>query len=212
MGNRDMLDYDFNFCKELICDENEYDKDGKLACDKYEKSRKNILKSVKKLDSTKSENYEKFNDVSLGEWIGLILKVYPYVSALVEYIEGDIKKLSSFPYSGYKSGKSAYKLYSDVIDLIERKRELINLSYVASVIWGKFGEEFGNIIDATITNKIKISEIAIKGRYKWVYKKRDKFLDLSVEFCKSQDWNRKFMIRHFASEPIILYYFRNNRT
>ncbi len=181
------------------------------------KSTENIAKNAKKQQNlSKNAKSNNYLGASIFEWIEIILKVSPFVASIYEFVDNLFNKMAFGSYAKRRSYYGVEGMFEEIISVVERKKELCNLSYVASSIYGVIDENDLVIVEATITHKRKISDLARKGHYKPIYQKRDRILKNLSSFCLSQGWNSEFMEEHFSGEPLVRYsyehYFKSDKS
>lgn len=143
---------------------------------------------------------------SVSDWVEIVLAVYPYLPAMCEFVDGLMERVAEGSYHhSYKMGGIGL-VCEDLIDLVERKTELVNLNVVAEKLLFLADKKETDVIETTLTKTRKIVEIAKNGFYNWVYRARAKYIKKANCFCMLNGWDEDFFMRHFAHEPLVQYY------
>lgn len=170
-------------------------------CKKIDKNVQNLPKS-----EVKNNKLQILKNLTLEDWVVLVFEVSPYISSMYEFVDGLFDRLAFSNYSGTRRRGGCLSLFDEVIDIMERKKQLVNLSVVATRLLSIADEEETDVLEATLTRKKTISDIASRGNYRWVYRAREKFVKRVAETCRVSGWNEDFFMSHFASEPLVQYY------
>lgn len=186
--------------KAPLSDDVDFSSNAKI-CNKIEKNTQNLPKS-----ECKNNKLQILQNLELEDWVVLVFEVSPFISSMYEFVDGLFDKLAFSNQTSIRRKGDALSIFEDAIDVLERKKQLVNLSVVANRLISMADEEEFEIAEATLTHRKTISEIAFRGDYRWVYRARDRFVKKVAENCRLVGWTEEFFTRHFASEPLVQYY------
>lgn len=196
-GGEKALTRSAEVASKFSCAEEDYNKN----CKKLVKNVENKSKSCKNIN-----NLQILKNFTIANWVEVVLSVEPYIDNMYEFVDGLVYKLAMNAGKYKLSINNPLRYYEETISTIERKKELINLKHVATTLLGLIcSKEEENVVACTILKTKKISEFYVKGHYKPAYVKKNRYLNRVSAFCSKNGWDVDFFLRHFSSEPLVIY-------
>lgn len=148
-------------------------------------------------------------------WSKTILSIYRTLETLVRAIDNLV--LERGRSSGVRShmfGSNTFNYMNGVIDLIERKRKLINLKLIIESALLKLGCEQQRVLMLTYFDKVKSAEIAslLNCSARTYFRKKEVALNSFTIALKNLNYGCDYLEKNYLSEKWLMdYYFFNTK-
>lgn len=192
-------------------------------------SSKKILKSEKQSDkdekNQKIKNYIKNLQVEqkMKFWIKTLFGAYSTLPEIIKTIDKIIELQASsvsFMSDIYNKEGSAFDQMEKVINLSERKNNLLNIYLMVKNLYKSLSSESVDIIEKKYLYGYSIDDLAkdLGVSSRTIYRKIDKIIDDVLVFCHKKNWSLKFIESQLKDEgwikeryiKIVTEYFKNN--
>lgn len=155
-------------------------------------------------------------------WIKTLFSSFSTLPEIIKTIDKIIElqaSSTSFVADIYNKERSVYHQVEKVINLSERKNNLLNIYIMIKELYKMLDDESVEIIEKKYLYNYSIEELSreLDVSSRTIYRKLDKIIDKTYECCKKKNWSLQFIESQLRDEEwlkdkfikIVTEYFRN---
>ena len=141
-------------------------------------------------------------------WIKTLFSSFSTLPEIIKTVDKIIElqaSSTSFVSDIYNAEKSAYKQVEKVINLSERKNNLLNIYIMVKELYKRLDGESVEIIEKKYLYNYSIDEVARDMGFssRTIYRKIDKIVDSVYDQCRQKNWSLEFIESQLKDEDWI---------
>lgn len=182
---------------------------------------KNHLKILKQ-EKTKNFIENLTNKQKIRFWIKTLFSSYSIIPEIIKTVDKIIELQASsvsFVNDIYNTEKSAYSQLEKVIDLSERKNNLINIYLMVKELYKMLDDQSVELVEKKFLYNYSTEDLARETGLsaRTIYRKFDRIMDDVYEICKKRNWTLAFIESQLKHEgwlkerylKVVTDYFKN---